>query len=60
MQPIVFENILNRERVVCENLAAKKWVDGVEYLAVRQEHNSRIFLIRRDILRPVRRNTTNQ
>jgi hypothetical protein len=57
MKPIVFENILNCERVICDNLAAKKWVDGIEYLAVRKENNPRIFLMRRDKLRPVQPKT---
>ena len=50
---MTFENKLNRERVVCDNTKLSQWVDGVEYLAVRRESSPRIFLMRRDALKPV-------
>lgn len=53
MKPVTFENKLNRERVVCENTKLSQWVDGVEYLAVRRENSPRVFLMRRDALKPV-------
>lgn len=54
MTPVTFENVLSRERVICPDLSARKWVDGIEYLAVRREHNPRIVLMRRDTLKPVK------
>ena len=54
MKPVMFENMLNRERVVCDNTKLSQWVDGVEYLAVRRENSPRVFLMRRDMLQRVK------
>ena len=54
MKPVMFENMLSRERVVCDNTKLSQWVDGVEYLAVRRENSPRVFLMRRDILQKVK------
>ena len=54
MKPVIFENMLNRERVVCDDTKLSQWVDGVEYLAVHREHSSRVFLMRRDMLQRVK------
>ena len=54
MKPVIFENKLNRERVVCDDTRLSQWVDGVEYLAVRREDSPRIFLMRRDSLQKVK------
>ena len=54
MKPVIFENMLNRERVVCDDTKLSQWVDGVEYLAVRKEHSPRVFLMRRDMLKKVK------
>jgi hypothetical protein len=53
MKPKTFENSLNRERVVCDDIRLSRWVDGVEYLAVHRENSPRIFLMRKDALKPV-------
>lgn len=53
MKPKIFENTLNRERVVCEDTRLSQWVDGVEYLAVHRENSPRMFLMRKDALKPV-------
>jgi hypothetical protein len=53
MKPKIFENTLNRERVICDNAQLSQWVDGVEYIAVHKENSSRVFLMRRDVLKPV-------
>lgn len=54
MKPVMFENMLNRERVVCDDIRLSQWVDGVEYLAVRREKSPRVFLMRRDTLKKVK------
>ena len=54
MKPVIFEKMLNRERVVCDNTKLSQWVDGVEYLAVRRENSPRVFLMRRDMLQKVK------
>ena len=54
MKPVIFENKLNRERVVCDDTRLSQWVDGIEYLAVHRENSSRIFLMRRDSLEKVK------
>ena len=50
MKPVIFENKLNRERVVCDDTRLSQWVDGVEYLAVHRENSPRMFLMRKDSL----------
>ena len=54
MKPVIFENKLNRERVVCDDTRLSQWVDGVEYLAVHKENSPRVFLMRRDSLEKVK------
>ena len=54
MKPVIFENMLNRERVVCDDVKLSQWVDGVEYLAVHRENSPRVFLMRRDMLQKVK------
>lgn len=54
MKPVIFENMLNRERVVCDDTKLSQWVDGVEYLAVHRENSPRVFLMRRDMLQRVK------
>ena len=54
MKPVMFENKLNRDRVVCDDTRLSQWVDGVEYLAVHRENSPRIFLMRKDSLQKVK------
>jgi len=54
MKPVIFENKLNRERVVCDDTRLSQWVDGVEYLAVHRENSPRMFLMRKDSLQKVK------
>jgi hypothetical protein len=54
MKPVIFENKLNRERVVCDDTRLSQWVDGVEYLAVHRENSPRMFLMRKDSLQRVK------
>ena len=54
MKPVMFENKLNRERVVCDDTRLSQWVDGVEYLAVHRENSPRMFLMRKDSLQKVK------
>jgi hypothetical protein len=50
MKPIMFENPRTRERVVCDDLRNVSVIEGEEYLAVRREHDRRVFLIKRAAL----------
>lgn len=54
MKPATFENKINRERMICDDIRRSQWVDGVEYLAVHRPDSSRIFLMRRDMLQKVK------
>jgi hypothetical protein len=51
MKPIIFQNILNKEKVFCENpKQMKQYIDGVEYLVVHRGNKERSFLMRKDSL----------
>ena len=50
MKPVTFENRVNQERVICENVTQIQTIDGVEYLPVHKQDNQRTFLMRKDIL----------
>ncbi len=50
MKPIIFRNRLNNERVICENIRNVERIDDVEYLVVHRPENSRMFLMRKDVL----------
>ena len=54
MKPVIFENKLNRERVICNDVRLSQWIDGIEYLAVYQENSPRIFLMRKESLQKVK------
>jgi hypothetical protein len=50
LKPILFENRVNGEKVLCQNPRDKQWIDGVEYLKVQRQNSSREFLMRKDAL----------
>jgi len=52
-KPIVFENKITRERLICDNIRLVRVFDGVEFLSVHRVNESRNFLIRRDALEKV-------
>ena len=51
----IFENPMNQERWVCENVNDVKIIDGVEFLQVHRHDNQRVVLMRKDALRKVKK-----
>jgi hypothetical protein len=49
------ENKFTHERFVCDNPRDVEVIDGVEYVRVHTQYQSRVLLMRRDALEPVRR-----
>jgi len=49
-KPVVFENKITRERLICDNIRLVRVFDGAEFLSVHRVNESRNFLIRRDAL----------
>jgi len=52
-KPIVFENKITRERLICDNIRLVRVFDGVEFLSVHRVNESRNFLIRKDALEKI-------
>ncbi len=52
-KPVVFENKITLERLLCDNINLKRYFDGVEWLSVRRPGEERKFLMRQDALRIV-------
>jgi hypothetical protein len=52
-KPVVFENKITRERLICDNLRLERVVDGAEFLSVHRVNESRNFLIRKDALEKI-------
>jgi hypothetical protein len=52
-KPVVFENRITRERLICDNLRLVRVFDGVEFLSVHRVNESRNFLIRKDVLEKI-------
>jgi len=50
MKPILFKVIVNNDRVICENIRDIRVIDGIEYLVVHKQDNSRSFMMRKDAL----------
>ncbi len=50
MKSVTFENPVNHERVVCENIRDIQVIDGVEYYKVHRHGQNRTFLMRKDVL----------
>lgn len=46
----IFENKITRERLICRNINLARYFDGVAYLSVHRENETRQFLIRKDAL----------
>jgi hypothetical protein len=51
--PVIFENKITLERLICDNINRKRYFDGVEWLSVRRPDTERKFLIRADALRRI-------
>jgi hypothetical protein len=52
-KPVVFENKITRERLICENIRLVRIFDGAEFVSVHRPNESRNFLIRRDALEEI-------
>ena len=50
MKPVTFKNLMNNDRVVCDDVRKIENIDGVEYLLVHRPDNPRPFLMRKDVL----------
>ena len=53
MKPITFENQFNHEKLICDNIRNVQMIDGIEYLTVRRQDQTRTFLIRKDSLKKI-------
>jgi hypothetical protein len=54
MKAKTFENIVNHERVVCEDVREITIIDGVDYLLVHRLNNFRPFLMRKESLKEIK------
>ena len=56
MKPIEFKNRMTGEQVICLNPKQdKQYIDGIEFLIVRRDKQSRPFLMRKDALEKVQK-----
>ena len=46
----IFENMITQERLICRNIDMVRYFDGIAYLSVHKENQTRQFLIRQDAL----------
>lgn len=53
MKPVMFENRVSHERVICDDVRRVQVIDGVEFLQVRRQNEQRQFLMRKDILQKI-------
>lgn len=53
MKPVIFENRVSHERVICDNVQQVQTIDGVEFLQVRRQNEQRHFLMRKDSLQKI-------
>lgn len=56
MKPQLFENPINGERWVCDDVRQIKIIDGTGYISVHKPNQQRTVLMRRDSLRPIKQN----
>ena len=54
MKPQLFENPINGERWVCDDIRQIKIIDGQKYISVHKPDQLRVAFMRRDSLVPVR------
>jgi hypothetical protein len=54
VKSIIFENPVNHEQFVCDNIREVQTIDGIEYLEVHKKDSDRKFLFRKDVLKPVK------
>jgi len=52
-KPVVFENKITRERLICDNIHLVRVFDGEEFISVHRVNESRNFLIRRNALEKI-------
>lgn len=56
MKSQLYENPINGEQWVCDDIRQTKFIDGVGYISVHKPNQFRTVLMRRDSLRPVKQN----
>ena len=56
MKSQIFENPINGEHWVCDDVRQIKLIDGVGYIPVHKPNQPRTVLMRRDSLRPMKQN----
>ena len=54
-QPILLENPITKERWLCDNPKQIKIIEGIEYIPVHRQENTRTVLMRRDVLKKIKR-----
>ena len=47
---VIYQNKITMERLVCNNVKFRRYIDGAHWLSVRRENEDRYFLIREDAL----------
>lgn len=57
MKSMMFKNIFNNERFICEDVHTVEVIDGVEYLVVHRPNEQRIFKMRKDALERIKEKT---
>jgi hypothetical protein len=55
INPVILENIRNKERWTCDNYANVNIIEQVEYVYVHKENVEKIFMVRKDAFRIVDR-----
>lgn len=53
-KPRLLENIVNKEQFVCPDPRDLHVIEGVEYIPVQRVGQTRVMLMRKDALRPVK------
>lgn len=56
MKSQLFENPINGEQWVCDDVGQIKFIDGVGYISVHKPNQPRTVLMRRDSLKAIRQN----
>jgi hypothetical protein len=54
MNSKTYVNVVTNEQFVCPDIRAVQTIDGVEYIPVQKPGTERIFLMRKEALKPVK------
>lgn len=55
INPVILENIRNKERWTCDNYSNVNIIEQVEYVYVHKENAEKIYMVRKDAFRKVDR-----